>query len=431
MMRRLLLPGLAALCLLRPGLAHAQAPAPAEQDTTRAGRDTILEDGLTAGEADGEPRRRRLVKWNEYEGPFITFRFGAGFLVDYTSYLQDEASKEQFSLEPGYKLRDFRLIMGGRIKTKRRITYQAGLMYDAPTKSWFVRQTGFMVAVPELWGHFFIGRSKAGISENRVMVGYDGWGIERAPISETIPLLADGVKWLGYLPSRHLLWNLGWFTDLLSEGQSFSYFDNQVAARIIWVPMVSDSVGKLVHIGLNLSTGKPNEGKLQVRSRPENFLAPYFLDTGKFPAQRARQVGLEAYYRPGPWLFGAESYLEKVESPEAHDPTFRGSDFVVSWLITGETRRYNTVGGYFKAVSPAKTLFEGGPGAWEAVLRYSYTNLNSGTLQGGKFWRITPMVNWHMSDNARLEFVYGYGTLDRFELKGKTQFFQSRIQLQF
>jgi phosphate-selective porin OprO/OprP len=142
-------------------------------------------------------------------------------------------------------------------------------------------------------------------------------------------------------------------------------------------------------------------------------------------------VGLEAYYRPGPWLFGAESYLEKVESPEAHDPTFRGSDFVVSWLITGETRRYNTVGGYFKAVSPAKTLFEGGPGAWEAVLRYSYTNLNSGTLQGGKFWRITPMVNWHMSDNARLEFVYGYGTLDRFELKGKTQFFQSRIQLQF
>ena len=41
------------------------------------------------------------------------------------------------------------------------------------------------------------------------------------------------------------------------------------------------------------------------------------------------------------------------------------------------------------------------------------------------------MVNWHMSDNVRLEFVYGYGSLNRFDLVGKTQFFQTRIQLQF
>jgi hypothetical protein len=27
--------------------------------------------------------------------------------------------------------------------------------------------------------------------------------------------------------------------------------------------------------------------------------------------------------------------------------------------------------------------------------------------------------------------VYGYGTLDRFDLEGTTQFLQSRIQLQF
>jgi hypothetical protein len=39
------------------------------------------------------------------------------------------------------------------------------------------------------------------------------------------------------------------------------------------------------------------------------------------------------------------------------------------------------------------------------------------------------MVNWLMSDNVRLEFVYGYGELDRFGLIGGTQFFQSRIQL--
>ena len=43
-------------------------------------------------------------------------------------------------------------------------------------------------------------------------------------------------------------------------------------------------------------------------------------------------------------------------------------------------------------------------------------------------WRLTPMVNWHLSDNVRFEFVYGYGILDPFDLEGRTQFFQSRLQ---
>ena len=40
------------------------------------------------------------------------------------------------------------------------------------------------------------------------------------------------------------------------------------------------------------------------------------------------------------------------------------------------------------------------------------------------------MVNWHMSNNMRLEFVYGYSSLDRFGVVGKTHFFQTRLQLQ-
>jgi phosphate-selective porin OprO and OprP len=81
-------------------------------------------------------------------------------------------------------------------------------------------------------------------------------------------------------------------------------------------------------------------------------------------------------------------------------------------------------------VSPARPLFQGGPGAWEIVGRVSYVDLDSGSLSGGRFWRLTPMVNWYLSDNVRLEMTYGYGTLDRFELRGRTHFFQSRIQLQ-
>ena len=73
---------------------------------------------------------------------------------------------------------------------------------------------------------------------------------------------------------------------------------------------------------------------------------------------------------------------------------------------------------------------EGGQGAWELVFRLSNIDLDSGTLNGGKFVRFTPVINWYLSNYVRLSFSYGYGYLDRANLKGTTQFFQSRIQFQ-
>ena len=74
---------------------------------------------------------------------------------------------------------------------------------------------------------------------------------------------------------------------------------------------------------------------------------------------------------------------------------------------------------------------QGGPGAWEAVLRFTYIDLDAEQVTGGKFWRITPMLNWHLTDNTRFEFVYGYGVLDRFDTTGRTHFLQSRVQMAF
>ncbi len=92
-------------------------------------------------------------------------------------------------------------------------------------------------------------------------------------------------------------------------------------------------------------------------------------------------VGIEAYYRPGPLLVGSEYFFQKVKAPESGDPMFHGGDAVVSWLVTGETRAYNTRGGFFNQVSPARTVFEGGPGAWELVGRFSYIDLDDGPVR--------------------------------------------------
>ena len=428
MSRRTLL-SLAALCLTHITPALGQKPGAARRDSTR---DSVSANALTAGEADDEPPRpRQLLTRPEWDLGFMTLHAGAGLLFDVIAYSQDSASKEQFpNLSPQFKLRDARVLLGGRFKTERSLTWQAGIMYDAATSKWLVRQTGLMLAVPEIHSWFFLGRAKEGFSLNKVMVGYDGWSMERLPFTDaTVPLLADGIKWLGYLPRSHLFWNFGAFMDAFSEGQSFSTYNYQFVVRAGWDPKSSDSTGTLLHMAMNFRIGDANKDSLRLRSKPEAFPAPYFIDTGKFPAASALAFGPELYYRPGRLLLGGEYYWQKVNSSETGNPWFHGGEAVVSWITTGEVRSFNLAGNYFREVSPDSTVIQAGPGAWAPMIKFSYSNLTNGPVQGGIFWRVTPMINWYLTDNLRLEFCYGYGVLTRFGTRGATQFFQSRLQM--
>src|SRR6185503_15765825 len=135
------------------------------------------------------------------------------------NFSQNANSQAQFDLVPGNKFRDVRLLFKGRLKfiKGREVTYTAGIMYDGPSDEWLVRETGIMTQISENWGYVFVGRTKEGLSLNKVMVGYAGWTMERATISDaTIPILADGIKWLGWLPKQRILWNLGAYGDALS-----------------------------------------------------------------------------------------------------------------------------------------------------------------------------------------------------------------------
>lgn len=92
--------------------------------------------------------------------------------------------------------------------------------------------------------------------------------------------------------------------------------------------------------------------------------------------------GVEVYYDPGPLMFGTEFYFNQVTSGPANDPFFNGGDIFAAYLTDGSQRVYNKKGGY-------------------------------------------------LSDNIRLEIVYGYSELDRFGQTGTTQFVQTRLQISF
>ncbi|HKQ97876.1 MAG TPA: porin [Candidatus Polarisedimenticolia bacterium] len=413
-----------ALLLVWGGLARAQSAPPASSDPT-------IHTVTDAAEADGDLPKSAFVKFNHYDWKRFSLRWGGGFLWDYSAYSQDEDSQEQLTLRPNDDLRDFRVIVKGKLFWPDRLSYTLGYMYDKAKEDWRWRQTGFMVKIPEWYGEVFIGRTKEGFSTNKIMVGYQGFTMERAAINDALlPILADGIKWTGGIPSGRFVYNLGFFKDTRTQFESFNKNDNQVVARGVWLPHMGTD-RSLLHLALQYRRGKSNDGTLQYRSKPESFEAQeYAIDTGKFAADHSLTYGVEAYWRPGPLLVGMEYFFNQVDAPDSRNPLFHGGEIVVSDILTGETRPYNARGAYFERVAPATSVFDGGRGAWELVVRYSYADLSDGPIQGGKFWRLTPMMNWHMSENVRLEFVYGYGMLDRFDLEGATQFFQTRLQLQ-
>lgn len=403
---------------------HAAEPEPPPADPT-------ITTTYDAAESDGDLPKDTIIKgFNSYDWGRFSLRWGGGFLYDYAAYSQTEDSAEQLTLRPAWDLRDFRVLLKGKLFFPR-LTYTLGYMYDKAKDDWRFRQTGIMIAVPEAYGSFFIGRTKEGFSTSKMMVGYQGWTNERATINDAfLPILADGIKWSGYTPKEHFVYRLGFFKDTRTQYESFNKNDNQSVARLVWLPHAGTEK-PLLHLAVQYRHGKSNDGFLQYRSKPESYEAQeYAIDTGKFEADHSDMYGVEAYYRPGPLMFGSEYYFNQVSASQSGDPFFHGGEVFAAWIVTGETRPYNARGSYFEKISPARPVFSGGPGAWELVLRGSYSDLDDASIKGGKFWRVTPMANWHMSDNVRLEFVYGYGMLDRFDLHGATQFFQFRVQLQ-
>jgi phosphate-selective porin OprO/OprP len=392
----------------------------------------FVDDTLDAAEADDAQLEEDQKKWNEFENKLFTLRFGGGILVDTASYIQNDASKQQMSLHPDIGLRDLRVLAKGRLKFLPRVSYTLGYMYDGQNDEWRFRQTGLMLDVPELDGNLFFGRTKEGFSTSKLTVGYYGWTNERATANDAfLPILGDGFKWIGRGFGNKLVYNIGWFTNALSiNQQNYAKNNSQTAVRTVWLPFAKTESKVVLHTALEYRYGTSLNGTLQFRSKPESFLAQsYAIDTGKIPANHNNMVGFEIYYRPGPLMFGSEYFLNKVSSPQTGNPFFHGGEIFAAYTLTGEIRRYNEAEGYFHPISPARPLFAGGPGAFELVLRYSYSDLKSGSIDGGRFWRLTPMLNWHLTNNARLEFVYGYGVLDRFGIQGATQFFQTRLQL--
>jgi phosphate-selective porin OprO/OprP len=195
-----------------------------------------------------------------------------------------------------------------------------------------------------------------------------------------------------------------------------------------YMPIYDKENQRTMHVALNLRYGKPNNGQFAIKSRPQSNPTPFLLTSGSFAADRSDHIGYEIYYSNKRLTVGSEGMVHRFHSNNGEDHQFYGGDVLISYALTGTTRPYKTVGSIYGFVPVRKSVFKGGWGEFEAVLHASTFNVNDGSVKGGQFWRITPMVNWYLTRIIRMEFTYGYGIFDRFGLRGTTSFFESRIQ---
>ena len=95
---------------------------------------------------------------------------------------------------------------------------------------------------------------------------------------------------------------------------------------------------------------------------------------------------------------------------------FDGGYAEASYVLTGETHKYNSATASYGGIVPANpfSLTEGGWGAWEIAGRVSTMNLNdqlatANGVAGGRQTVFTAGLNWYVNRNVRFMFDYLHG----------------------
>jgi len=232
-------------------------------------------------------------------------------------------------------------------------------------------------------------------------------------------------------------------------GSSFAYsqFDGgyDAVARVTGLPVYEDNGNELIHLGFSAAVRDPKT-PVDFAARPEMHLASNFVNTGplvnKFGSSDASQVELEngefrAIY--GPYAVLSEVTAVEVNRTGRGDCCFNGGYVTASYMITGEHLGYDRTTGYDDRLIPFRNIGsykdgKRGWGAWQLAARFSWIDLNSNSVRGGRLEDETLGLNWFLGPNIRLMFNYVLANLNDAPTKphnGVCNMFGMRLGIDF
>ena len=116
----------------------------------------------------------------------------------------------------------------------------------------------------------------------------------------------------------------------------------------------------------------------------------------------------EVAYVSGPFSVQGEWFNAFVDKSDGGTPFFWGFYVLGSYFVTGESRPYNKSRGVFQKISPTHPFrpLRGQWGALELALRWSYVDLKSAGVRGGRERNLSAGLNWYLWPRTRLIFNY-------------------------
>ena len=196
-----------------------------------------------------------------------------------------------------------------------------------------------------------------------------------------------------------------------------------------------------IHLGVN-GTYVLAPASEQDSGRPERFPVRFLnapeidvddtplIDTGEIDADRAQVLGLEFAAQRRNFYLQAEGFLFGVDRHgPGGDLRFGGYYVQGSWILTGETRRFDQSLAAFSFPKPLAPIGKGGWGALELAFRYSLMDLDDhegaagqptplGGVRGGRQQILGAALLWYPRPRVRVMANYLHVDVDRLNPAG-------------
>lgn len=358
------------------------------------------------------------------------FSMKFGFVVmpmDYTSFEQDAASKQQVgNQQDELEARSLRISARGHFELFRTWNYMLSYEYkgfdQTSAADWNTTDVRISTLLGPRIGTLTLGKIKEPFAYEMVGDAANLPHHERL-LSPFFRSRNDGATLGNAVLDQRATWAVGWYNDWWVQGDSWSDSGNDFAGRITALPVWSRDGADYLHLAVSTRYYGAVDNQLRYRGKPASNVADDYVDTGKVPGDHAWHTGIEALWNSGGYSVLAEYVRADLSTRDDRDPTLDGWYVTGSWVITGEHRPYDRKAGYARRILP-----QGRWGAVELIGRYGHVDLDDGPVRGGSMDGWWAGVNWWANNRWKASVGYGNIDLDRFGLDGNTKTLLTRLQ---
>ena len=231
-----------------------------------------------------------------------------------------------------------------------------------------------------------------------------------------------GVSVFNTSPDERLFGQVGLFKNI-SDTSGYGTGDGEyaVTARLAYLPFYAPAERAFWHVGGAMSHRDPVNGQTRLRVRDQIRNGPVPLlnvlsDTGLVTSDSDDHYNLEtaavfgSLSLQGEYTANVVNGATTAQSGPQGSLLFQGFYAQASYLLTGESRTWNTRSATFNRIIPRRNFgpTNGGLGAFEVAARYADYDGSDKAIRGGRLSTYTLGLNWYLNPNMKLQFNYDY-----------------------